>query len=164
MNVSKYLFILTLSSCLLFFEACQSNKIAKKAYVASDFIFQVEHGGCYGTCPIYQIRINASREVRWVGKRFTENIGTWRKTLPEEQFITLLKHIREATVESYKDVYDDPGVSDLPTTTVTYCQNEKTKIITCRYNVPTTLIQFIDSAEAIIGKQNFTKVSDETTY
>lgn len=138
--------------------------MARKVRVAPDFVFQIEHGGCYGTCPIYQVRINANREVRWVGKRFTENIGTWQKALPEEQFTLLLKYIKESTIESYKDVYDDPGISDLPTTTLTYTQHERSKTIACRYKVPATLIQFIDSVEAIIGKQQFTKVSDETTY
>ncbi|MCZ2355901.1 MAG: DUF6438 domain-containing protein [Bacteroidia bacterium] len=164
MNVAKYLYIVILVGILSFLFACQSNRLSKKTRVPADFIFQVEHSGCYGTCPIYQMRLNAKREVRWVGKRFTENIGTWQKIMPEDQFAVLLKYIKEATLESYKDSYDDPNISDIPATTLTFTQNEKTKTIVCRYKVPTTLVQFIDSAEAIIGKQNFVKVSDETNY
>jgi hypothetical protein len=37
---------------------------------------EIEHTGCFGPCPIYQVRVTDAGELQYEGKRFVRHVGT----------------------------------------------------------------------------------------
>ena len=50
---------------------------------------EVEHGGCYGTCPIYRARIANTGVFEYEGKRFVPDVGLTSGTIDQFEIIGL---------------------------------------------------------------------------
>ena len=80
-------------SCILLitilFASCKTidNEVIKKEQTT--VLFELIKGGCYGTCPIYSISVDENKQIKYEGKRFVDDIGTYNWIMHEKDFNTL---------------------------------------------------------------------------
>ena len=104
-------------SCLLLitilFVTCKTidNELIKKEQTT--VLFELIKGGCYGTCPIFRIRVDENRQIKYEGKRFVDAIGTYNWIMNEKDFNTL-KALIDKKVKA--DYTHNMEVIDLPLT------------------------------------------------
>jgi len=60
---------------------------------AQDFV-EVFRSGCYGSCPVYTVRISADGDVAWKGRMFVNATGERRATIKAEDARALLERFR----------------------------------------------------------------------
>ena len=104
-------------SCILLitilFVSCKTidNEVIKKEQTT--VLFELIKGGCYGTCPIYSISVDENRQIKYEGKRFVDDIGTYNWIMNEKDFNTLKGLINKKFNVDYTH---NMQVQDLPLT------------------------------------------------
>ena len=108
---------------------------------------------CYGTCPVYEMRIYNSGYTEFDGQVNVEMIGLHSAFLRKEDMIKFIDIANEIKFMEMEDVYDNPGLTDLPSTTTTIVLAGKRKTVRRRVNYPQELRGyeqlFIDLIEGI---------------
>lgn len=104
-------------SCILLitilFVSCKTidNELIKKEQTT--VLFELIKGGCYGTCPIFRIRVDENRQIKYEGKRFVDAIGTYNWIMNEKDFNTLMGLVDKKFKADYTHNME---VLDLPLT------------------------------------------------
>ena len=95
------------------FISCKTieNELIKKEQTT--VLFELIKGGCYGTCPIYNISVDENKQIKYEGKRFAYAIGTYNWIINEKDFNTL-KTLIDKTFKA--DYMQNMQVQDLPLT------------------------------------------------
>ena len=107
----KKLSCILLISTLLFSCKTIDNEAIKKEQAI--VLFELTKGGCYGTCPIYNISIDENRQIKYEGKRFVDPLGTYNWIMNEKDFNTLKALIDKKFKADYTHNME---VLDLPIT------------------------------------------------
>ena len=89
----KVLTILLLNSCV----SIQNKNIN------NNVILSIQHGGCYGTCPIYTISLYDDARIVYHGKRFVEHQGLYESYLNKHDFKQILS-LSDNTFMSSEDI------------------------------------------------------------
>jgi TonB family protein len=71
---------------------------------AQDFV-EVFRSACYGSCPVYTVRVSANGDVLWNGRMFVNARGERRATIKAEDARALLERFRTAQFWSLCDSY-----------------------------------------------------------
>lgn len=82
--------------------------------------------GCYGTCPIFEITINADRNAKYNAKKFNKPDGTFTGTVTATEYDQLVKVINYLGISTLKNGYA-VGWTDDQTATVTIVYNRGKK-------------------------------------
>ncbi len=142
-----FLFSAALLCCAF---SCGGNKETTKKpqetfSLPSDFFLAYERTVCYGRCPAYRVEVNAKGEVAYEGKRFVKRIGKYQGMLNAQQKKWLYETLEKVQWENFRGEYDDKGISDLPSTYLTYQANGKHYKFHLRVGIPQPLRQLSDS-------------------
>lgn len=137
------------------------NKKVNKTVIPEDFLFQIQKTPCFGACPTYKLEVNDSGEVKYFGQRFVEKKGVFTKKLNSADLNKLYELTQKKEFADLKDVYDNEGITDLPSSIIIYNANGIKKTIKCRYGCPESFHSFIKQAETIIGENGYTKSEEE---
>ncbi len=108
MKKLSYILLIT-----ILFVSCKiiDNEVIKKEQTT--VLFELIKGGCYGTCPIYNISVDENRQIKYEGKRFVDAIGTFNWIMNEKDFNTLNALIDKKFNADYTH---NMKVQDLPLT------------------------------------------------
>jgi len=87
-----------------------------------------EKGGCFGTCPIYTLTIQNNGMAEDKGKRFTDRLGVHTKQLDKVALHRLSEALRKGNLWDLPDKFES-RIPDLPSSTLTYMEGEKSKTI-----------------------------------
>ena len=84
MKKLSYILLIT-----IVFISCKTtdNELINKE--KTTILFELNKGGCYGACPIYNISVDENRQIKYEGKRFVDAIGTYNWIINEKDFNTL---------------------------------------------------------------------------
>lgn len=80
--------------------------------------YTLKKGACYGTCPIYELKIYEGGKAEFIGERFVDKEGIHTRQLSEKEYMDLQKVIAESNFDKLKESYFDAGISDLPMTVI----------------------------------------------
>jgi hypothetical protein len=105
--------------------ACQP---VTPASIPADFLVILETGACFGTCPVYSLRVAADGSALFDGMQFVEAEGPQRATLPPEQVKELVEAIVKADFFNLRDNYT-VAATDLPSITTTVTMQGRTKSV-----------------------------------
>lgn len=105
-------------------------------YVPSDFKLELTRTACFGQCPAYSLSVNAEGVVEWQGELFVERKGKYAGKVSRSAVSSLYKRIQQSGFQQMKDNYDNPGISDLPSTIIALEADGKRKKVVCRYDCP----------------------------
>jgi hypothetical protein len=122
-----------------------------------DFSLTIKKTPCYGTCPTYELRVGADGAVVYNAIRFTEQTGVFTKKIPAARLDELKKVVRESPFFSWDTLYDDPGITDLPSTIVEISLDGRRKKVVNRHKGPQEFKVFVARLEEIVGKDGYVK-------
>ncbi|MDY0779877.1 DUF6438 domain-containing protein [Tenacibaculum sp. IB213877] len=139
------------------FKSVELNGImtAQKAIErAKSPLFSIKKTPCFGDCPVYEVTINSDGKLTYNGKEYVIEKGIREIQLSEEQFTTLKEKLTIKDFSSFKDVYDNPKITDLPSTYITY-KGKQIKIRLWTDEVPTELIAVNEYVQDILLENKF---------
>ena len=137
----------TLFVFLVFFVSSCEPPLEEYQYEMANFI-ELKKDPCFGTCPVYNIKINGKGEATFNGKRNVSKDGTWYRVLSASETNELFKAFESSNFWAFKDEYTAP-VTDLPTTWVTFVLGEKSKTIKDYHGAPEALNALEEMVEQI---------------
>ncbi len=126
-------------SVVLFTISCNSSYRSLKKNFAkkdSEFTVEVNTTPCFGTCPVYNLEIFSQGKAHYEGIRYTDVEGEVEISLPPSDIDSLKQLILENGFFKLDSIYDDPYISDLPSTTITVSVGEEKKKVKGRINKP----------------------------
>ncbi len=182
-KVMKYILLPVLS--LLFLVACSTqkkgienseelsfgekeNKLVfeketqfSKLPTADSLFASIDKGFCFGTCPVYTIKIYKSGYVRYKGVRNVEQEGEFFTTIGYKEMLKFISVAKEIDYMNLKDVYDNEGVTDLPTTITSIVLNGQRKEVRRRYDFPTKILAYEKVFEELLKNGDWKAVRVE---
>ncbi|MCX8111896.1 MAG: DUF6438 domain-containing protein [Bacteroidia bacterium] len=121
---------------------------------ATDTLYiSVARTGCYGRCPIDKVELLPDGTVRYYGERFVDRVGVYTRRISDKERSELYQLLREGRFEAYKDVYDNPYITDLPSLILHYKMGGQEKKITCRAQCPPDLPDKVEKIRAYLAEQ-----------
>ncbi len=89
-------------------------KKAKRAF------FSIRKTECFGDCPVYDVTVDEKGNVTYHGKKFVAVSGIQKFQLTDEELTILKEKLATNDFSSYKKIYDDPNLKDLPSTFISH--------------------------------------------
>lgn len=152
---------------------CKTNKAAVSSTetstsepivsAAPEMLASIQRTACYGQCPMYKATFMDNGEVKYVGKRFVEKLGTYSGLISEEKVLEIKSMITEYDYFSLDSLYPTP-ISDFPSCITEARLNGISKRIVDRRNPPENLKSFERYLDGVLKTVELTKISDETIY
>jgi len=140
--------------------SCSStNNVTPFEFKENNPVFSLSRSACYGYCPTYNLTFKGNGEATYEGLNHVDRIGTYRATVSKDQLINLMKRFKEIKFFELKDLYDDM-VTDIPTYTVSYTLNGKTKQVVDRFGSPQELRDAERYMDDIANSLDWKKVSE----
>jgi hypothetical protein len=101
----------------------------------------IERTFCFGTCPVYTMKIYSDGFVEYEGTRNLKMIGKFTATISSSKVSAILEKADEIKFFTFEDEYDDKMVMDLPSaTTMVVGHDGKQKSVMRRINYPNSLL------------------------
>lgn len=85
-----------------------------------DIAAAIERGPCFGSCPVYNLTVYRTGELRYEGKFHVKTVGVVIDRLTPTQLVTLDAHFASHDFESLAGHYTDYAATDNPTVTTWY--------------------------------------------
>lgn len=142
------------------------NEIVNTSQTEHQIIFEdIEEGDslfasigktyCFGKCPVYTMKIYNKGYVTFHGKANVEMIGDFMTVVRGEDMIKFIDMANRINYFDMDDNYDNPGITDLPSTTTSIVMNRKRKTVRCRINCPQSLKSFEKLFEELIESKEW---------
>ena len=144
---------------LVLFACGSSKKGIEIKEIKKELIISLERTPCYGTCPIYKIKIFSDGSAFYHGERFVEKIGNYEFSVSKETLNYILKKADEIGFFELEDKYT-ANITDLPKT-ITFIKNGKhKKRVVDYYGAPKTLKEFESLVDGCIDYRRMKKLQD----
>ncbi len=91
----------------------QEPKLKVDSPTDAKLVFTYECTACFGTCPVYEIKVYDNGYATYEGKYYTEFIGLHSATISKDAIDRILSLATEIGFGSYKSEYKS-DISDLP--------------------------------------------------
>lgn len=114
---------------------------------------RIQRTGCYGRCPIDKVELLPEGTVRYEGERFVPRLGVYTRQLSQAELARAEQLLREGNFAQYEEVYDNPGISDLPSIILTYRIDGQERSITCRTGCPPSLPESIERLRVFLAEE-----------
>ena len=123
----------------------------------------INRTACYGQCPMYKATFMDNGEVEYIGRRFVDNIGTYKTVITAEEVEEIIKQIEVADYFGLDSLYPTP-IADFPSCITEAQLNGKRKKVVNRRNPPVELKNFEKFLDSMLHARDWEKVSDNTDY
>jgi PKD repeat protein len=94
-----------------------------------ELIITLERTACFGTCPVYSLRIKGDGTVIYSGVDYVRIQGIQETTIGADAINQLVAEFEKANYFSLNDSYTSFGVSDMPSANTSITIGDKTKAI-----------------------------------
>jgi len=116
---------------------------------------------CFGRCPVYTMTISAAtKQITFLGKSDTEKIGTFTKTISDQEIADLVNAFEKANFFSLEDKYLGV-ITDFPSKYITYSHNGLTKKIQDRSGGPDVIHELEKLLETIANSEGWKRSESE---
>ena len=124
--------------------------------IKSDSLYaHIQRGACFGACKVYTLEVYNSGYIRYFGEKNCPTLGTHYGMLKKEEFQALKEKVGEVGYANFKDSYNTPNVTDVPTVTTSVLIDGKRKTVTRTMGFPKELKEFEDYFDVIIENQKW---------
>jgi len=144
---------------LVLFACGSSKKGTEIKEIKKELIISLERTPCYGTCPIYKIKIFSDGSAFYHGERFVEKIGNYEFSVSKETLNYILKKADEIGFFELEDKYT-ANITDLPKTTTFIKNGKHKKRVVDYYGAPKTLKEFESLVDGCIDYRRMKKLQD----
>lgn len=143
----KYITILLIALTTI---ACKSKKTMATADASeAQQVLELTKTPCFGTCPSFTLKVYDNGLAVLDGKKYLKHIGLSHMMLSDKQMSMLMNRCDDAKLFSLKSDYTE-RVMDLPTTTLTYIKDGKTKKIGGNMNFPDGFKNVVETCMKIV--------------
>ena len=94
-----------------------------------ELVITLERTACFGTCPVYSLKIKGDGSVIYSGVDFVQTQGIHEGTISMDAIERLITEFEKADYFSLNDSYTNFGVSDMPSANTSISIGDKTKAI-----------------------------------
>ncbi|GAB1431059.1 hypothetical protein MASR2M18_18930 [Ignavibacteria bacterium] len=125
-NILYRLFFIALFACV----SCSSSDVPlwKKLDVSESSV-TIRRSGCFGTCPIYEMKIFGDGRVEFDGRNFVEFPGKHSAIIHIDSVRALIYQIESSGWFDLQDDYTEHSVTDAPSTFTTVIIGKRAKTI-----------------------------------
>ncbi|TYP98269.1 hypothetical protein C7447_103440 [Tenacibaculum adriaticum] len=109
---------------------------------------------CFGDCPVYDVSVDKEGNVTYNGKKYVVEEGTREFKLTDKEFSALKEKLNKNDFSSYKEVYDNPKIMDLPSTFITH-KGKQVQIRLWSDEVPAELIDVHEYLQGLLIDKKF---------
>lgn len=109
---------------------------------------------CFGDCPAYEVYIDNQGNITYTGNAYVIEKGTRKFKLSDKEFASLKDKLNKKSFTSFKEVYDNPRIMDLPSTYITH-DGKQIKIRLWSDDVPEELMNIHEYIEGILLEKKF---------
>ena len=102
----------------------------------------IKRGYCYGMCPVYEMKIYNSGYTEYNGIHAVDKKGLYSAMLSYDEMKMFVDQATEMGYMGMKDKYDNPNITDLPSSTTSIVLGGTRKQVTKRFDFPRSLISY----------------------
>ncbi len=130
--------------------------------VNADRLFlSFERTVCFGACPTFKMTIKQSGQAHYSGEANVKFIGEYEAVVSDSLMRDIINNAEAIPFFNLNEIYNDPAVTDLPSTIVYLNYDGQEKYVTARFNVPENLQGFILYLQKISDSIDWKAVDDE---
>jgi len=137
--------------CCLFYSCSGPRTITDE-----DLLIELKRTPCYGSCPVYTIKIDKNGKGLFEGVENVEKIGRFSFSISKKELKEFENYFQQVDFFQLEKIYD-AQVSDLPTTYITYNKDGKRKKIMDYYGAPEELRSLENSIETLVLSKKMKK-------
>ena len=108
--------------------------------------------GCFGDCPSYNVSIDKEGQVTFNGKQYVLVEGVKEFKLSDDEFKQLSEKLAKNKFSSFKGVYDNPNIMDLPSTYILH-DGKQVQVRLWNDEVPEELMDLHEYIEGVLLKK-----------
>jgi hypothetical protein len=128
-----------------------------KTITGQELLIEMKRTACYGTCPVYTLKIGKNGKGLFEGLENVEKTGLFSFSLSRDELQELENAFRQINFYQLDRIYDAP-VSDLPTTYITYNKDGNRKQIMDYYGAPEVLRELENEIETLVLSKKMRKI------
>lgn len=138
------------------------HKIIFEDIAKDDSLFaSIKRGYCFGTCPVYEMKIYNSGFVTYKGVHAVDMKGNHHTTISYAEMKKLVDLAVEIGYLEMKDEYDNTGVTDLPDCRTSIVLRGKRKQIRRRFDFPKSILVFEKLFDALLVSEKWVEAVKE---
>jgi hypothetical protein len=122
-----------------------------------DLLIELERTPCYGSCPVYKVKIDKRGKGLFEGLENVDIIGRFSFSLHPDELTEIENAFHKVDFYQLEKIYD-AQVSDLPTTYITYNKDGNRKKIMDYYGAPEELRNLENSIETLVLSKKMKKI------
>ena len=122
-----------------------------------NLLIELKRTPCYGSCPVYTLKIDKNGKGLFDGVENAERIGSFSFSLSQDELTELENAFLQVDFYQLKNIYDGL-VSDLPTTYITYNKDGNRKKIMDYYGAPEELRTLENRIETLVLSKKMRKI------
>lgn len=122
---------------------------------AENTFVKIRKTACFGRCPVYEFTIFKDGTALFDGLQYVNKTGKHKLKLNKDEFTKLQELLSKTAFYKYKDSYNNPRITDLPSVYITH-QGKQVQIRIWE-NVPDELKTAEKYIEQLVKDHNFTK-------
>ena len=134
--------------------------VEKPAEPKDSLVISFEKTPCFGRCPVYKIKVYASGFATYEGLNFAEKMGLYSTQLTQKQIENIYHSALEIGYFEMDSDYNNPNVTDLPSTISRIHYNGRDKRIRARMGVPEKLQIFHENLAVTLLEKDWQPYSD----
>lgn len=153
--------------------ACQSQRAAAETETAAEepsvdtvvvvmeppaeqgdsLLIAFEKTPCFGRCPVYKIKVYRSGFATYEGINFAERMGLYSAYFSEEEIADIFETAKAAGYLDFQSEYDDPRVTDLPSTISTLVFDGEKHRVKARMDIPPRVKDFHENLAVTLAEK-----------
>lgn len=162
-GMDKILKYTLITLCASFLLSCKSSDKMEN-FSDKDLRFSMSKGVCFGSCPVYELKIYHGGYATLLGEKNIDRIGLYEKKITKDEFKKIAKAFSKLNFESYPTEFKS-NIPDLPSISIGYHNGKTFKTVKGKEDRPEDLMQAQFLLEKIVDNKewNFVKGMEEIT-
>lgn len=148
--------LLIIATCLV---ACKSRP--GNSLEADLFSLSIETSPCFGKCPVYTLDIDQKLFVTFKGVMYARRKGTFKTRITPAQRDEILIILENVGFWKWKEIYDNPRITDLSSTTIAVVYGKKSKKVRYRAEGPREFGALINKIHQIVEENTYERVEQK---
>lgn len=129
--------------------------VEKPVQPKDSLVIAFEKTPCFGRCPVYKVKVYESGFAVYEGINFAEKMGMYSTVLTQSQIENIYQSAIEIGYFKLDAEYNNPLISDLPSTHSRINYDGKDHRIMARNNIPEKLKVFHDNLSVTLLEKNW---------
>lgn len=134
--------------------------VEKPVTPKDSLVIAFEKTPCYGRCPVYKVKVYASGFATYEGMNFVEKMGLYSTHFTQTQIENIYQDALKINYFALDAEYNNPNVTDLPSTISEINYNGKANRIRARMGVPDKLKRFHENLAVTLLEKDWKPYSN----